>query len=583
MKYWTTVFRILGDTAHLIQDSAQPQHTRNEPHGSDHAAEYEAFIDARANGDLEFTFNDPKTGIGIKTTTLPPLVFEPDYPIPTFRNFTDYWSTERGSAPRTSSTTVGRGISDYSSRGFLTPGSGLQASDYPSPPTSLSAYTIVEETPLSNSDCGYFKPEAGDPTPASWRYAKISVPDVLVGASAPIRMQSEGSFDKYLLKKAVQKRHFGFNECTWNDRANLLLPRAVAYTAGIVNYFFRGKMEIKLPDEGVYAVIDHADTLSNCKDDCGFKKVKAKVKNTTPAIIESGFGTSFQQDMVNGVLVAVAKFHRNTCYKPDLSGEWVQAFSTPATAPGQFSVLLTNQWRDCRSAKEEIAVSKPTSGVNLAAGVEGTFSFDFETAIPINATDLYLQIVYRGKLGDEEDAVAVQTIDISEPNYAVFASSYSVFPPPNDAANNPTPNAINFGGTLSASCVPFNIATEDRVGGSTPWCRVAYIVGTENYRTTANSVCARVTKSLKPALVQIDEVTGNYADPDQMTRASNLWNMRIFDSTAGRFQVARCDDASGTSSLSVIESGMRWGRNDTTGGSGVDLSKPAVKMPVLNF
>jgi hypothetical protein len=27
MKYWTTVFRMLGDTAHLIQDSAQPQHS----------------------------------------------------------------------------------------------------------------------------------------------------------------------------------------------------------------------------------------------------------------------------------------------------------------------------------------------------------------------------------------------------------------------------------------------------------------------------------------------------------------------------------------------------------------------------
>lgn len=30
LAYWATVFRALGDVAHLIQDMAQPQHTRND-------------------------------------------------------------------------------------------------------------------------------------------------------------------------------------------------------------------------------------------------------------------------------------------------------------------------------------------------------------------------------------------------------------------------------------------------------------------------------------------------------------------------------------------------------------------------
>jgi hypothetical protein len=30
--YWATTFRALGDLVHMIQDMAQPQHTRNEPH-----------------------------------------------------------------------------------------------------------------------------------------------------------------------------------------------------------------------------------------------------------------------------------------------------------------------------------------------------------------------------------------------------------------------------------------------------------------------------------------------------------------------------------------------------------------------
>ena len=44
--YWATVFRSLGDVMHLLQDQAQPQHTRNEGHGKSNKG-YEEYIDAR--------------------------------------------------------------------------------------------------------------------------------------------------------------------------------------------------------------------------------------------------------------------------------------------------------------------------------------------------------------------------------------------------------------------------------------------------------------------------------------------------------------------------------------------------------
>ena len=54
-------------------------------------------------------------------------------------------------------------------------------------------------------------------------------------------------------------------------------------------------------------------------------------------------------------------------------------------------------------------------------GINGNWQsvvFDFSrTVIPINATDVFLQIVYRGPLGDEGDAIVVTTKDISEPTY----------------------------------------------------------------------------------------------------------------------------------------------------------------------
>ncbi|BCO30781.1 hypothetical protein TspCOW1_08840 [Thiohalobacter sp. COW1] len=48
--YWATTFRALGDVLHLIQDMAQPQHTRNDLHNTDYGhgeRVYEKYTNAR--------------------------------------------------------------------------------------------------------------------------------------------------------------------------------------------------------------------------------------------------------------------------------------------------------------------------------------------------------------------------------------------------------------------------------------------------------------------------------------------------------------------------------------------------------
>ena len=45
-------------------------------------------------------------------------------------------------------------------------------------------------------------------------------------------------------------------------------------------------------------------------------------------------------------------------------------------------------------------------------------TFDFGSdPIPVNATDLFVQVVYRGPLGDEQDGIAVGMYDVREPSY----------------------------------------------------------------------------------------------------------------------------------------------------------------------
>lgn len=389
--YWAATFRALGDVLHLNQDSAQPQHTRNEAHGLGHAAVYEKYVDARAAGATEFVF-DSEGKVTAATGQLPALSLNNIYPIPQFNRYSDYWSTDRDSA----SITAGRGLADYSSRGFFTPGKNLgnTYSGFPSPTNDEAVYRITTDTPQFPGDCtGY----AGRVT-----YAKGDMPaDFIAGATGTTRYAS----------RSLLATQWTLNRCVFDDRIDLLIPRAVAYSAGLIDYFFRGQLTVKPTPQGVFAVIDQLPPLSGSN---GFTKIKAQLHNSTPDIATPG-GPAVQA-MTSGILVAVAKFYRDTCFSPGTGGVHLLP---PPGAPV------------CRSANEEILVSTPLrvpadtaipSGA--APAVTVTLNFDPANPIPVNATDLSLQFVYRGVLGTETDAVVVQTVNVSEPTLITTSNDF---------------------------------------------------------------------------------------------------------------------------------------------------------------
>ena len=212
-------------------------------------------------------------------------------------------------------------------------------------------------------------------------------------------------------------RQATLNHYNYAEQARLLLPRAVAYSAGLLDYFFRGKLEIALPDEGVYAARDYGTGI--CKDACGFELVKVKLTNDTPG-----------EAMGPGVVVAVAKFHRNSCYRADLSGD-----------PGGPNFTGGS----CRNPEEEVVVSSARAVASMATGATQTFAFDFkQRPIPINATDVTLQVVFRGKLGNEDDAVAVTTRNIAEPSYLALenATDYRYTPATDSYAPSGAPSVF---------------------------------------------------------------------------------------------------------------------------------------------
>jgi hypothetical protein len=78
----------------------------------------------------------------------------------------------------------------------------------------------------------------------------------------------------------------------------------------------------------------------------------------------------------------------------------------------------------CRSVEEEIVVSDVNGSRAIYNGTDPRsaqdLTFTFPVQLPINAWDVVLQVVYRGLLGAEGDAVVVATKDISEPTFVAF-------------------------------------------------------------------------------------------------------------------------------------------------------------------
>ncbi len=213
--YWATTFRALGDAVHLVQDMAQPQHTRNDAHPG---SVFEGWIDARALGAPVYTlFRGSETA---------PLLDYGDHPIPRFDRYSHYWST--GSS--------GLGLADYSNREFFTEDTNLgsaEALQYPSPDSALTAYQ-KETVPLS----------VGVNFAAEVSFLRGTVRDRLTGAEDSIRMTTESVFDAWAGLGIVPiDTQYTMNRHVYDDQVRLLVPRAVAYSAGLIDYFFRGRID----------------------------------------------------------------------------------------------------------------------------------------------------------------------------------------------------------------------------------------------------------------------------------------------------------------------------------------------------
>lgn len=386
-RQWATTFDAVGRIVHLIQDMAQPQHVRNDIHFTlgpatdfvlTNYSRYERYTDEQAAA-LTYT--------GYQFVRLP-----------LWRKF---WTE-----------TNGKGLAQFTNKNFVSQNTILndegQPGFYPNPrfpDTTLSDAVVTNPTNYR-----------GDPIldPNGVPYTNISVrylSNNYIDAYNPSLSETNPRLAVYSRFDFVHAQQTGQGVLTMDNEvyksaAAILAPRAVGYSAGLINYFFRGRLEISPPAEGVYALVDHSLAAANTKDTGGFRTIKLKVKNVTP---EATGQPGIEPIGAGGSLYAVVKFRRNNCYEP------IKLLGQPG-APAYSA--------SCKSTDEEIAVSDPQTAVpadiNSASGQAATFLFQSQNVVPINATDVYLQVVYRGPLGEEADAVVAATKDVSEPSFYNF-------------------------------------------------------------------------------------------------------------------------------------------------------------------
>lgn len=480
---WATTFRALGDVIHLLQDAAQPQHTRNDRH-DDHfnpgvRQGFEPFTNYRAIGDAALSGPNPTGGqvfvrglvsdeSKLFSQFLTPLPGISSYPPPSFGTPLRFFTTR--AAGDTSSTPPDSryGMADYSNRGFFTPGTvpGFDSSlpgafVYPRPDPTLTGFT-TQTMPCA------FLPQLRSQAVTCTTYFH-TVPDPAQSGRSDVTtaqpLLAEGIWKGFL---GGTKNQYTLSPQIFQAMGNLTVPRAIAYSAGILNYFFRGNLTVSAPPDKIVAVLNQgAQHTMNAQgypcvgtatnDGCpifGFQSVRVSVlnttlvtpMNTTPTLTETGTNTSVPQNLsatlsgdphdpnfAGPYLLAVARYHRNTCYKPDLTGERQQAYATPPTT-GIITEPTCSAGQVVRTAYQEVSVSKSmamsAAALNATTAFEVHFDFSADP-IPVNATDLFITVVYRGPMGGngyvEPDAIALGTLDVREPTFAAFWNNTDYF------------------------------------------------------------------------------------------------------------------------------------------------------------
>jgi hypothetical protein len=397
-------FRILGQLMHVVADLGSPPHTRDDAHLLGDGLE--TFMGDPLNAGLITGLVRPDPGL-LRAPTADAIARVP---------IARLWDADRYDGTNPPDTVTGAlfGLAEFTSANFFSDDT-MAPRAFANPELPLPALDRLVPGPI----------EVYPPTGSRRQYLTKT------GDGVPVtHMVAEGLFSR--VTPPFVTRHV-LDDLVFGDYAAHLLPRAIGYASALVDYFFRGRLEIAPPDRHVYGLTGFREGNAGA-----FTRLRFKVRNVSVL----GSDPTLPEDVPAGQageLRAVVRYRTaagvNLLVRPeaDLSAPLVAA-SAPQT------VTLTRDFTE--------------------------LNFDFSNSpIPTNAADIFLTVVYRGPLGLEQDAVAVGGKDLFEPDsipivnatdYDCFngslapVSDFTQFPPfdpfrPFDSSN-PQPRDVNADG-----------------------------------------------------------------------------------------------------------------------------------------
>ena len=222
----------LGHQIHLIQDMSQPSHVRNDAHPEDFIGSFLPFrwlerleSWASENQPLARTFMNqpavfPTMGLNTSVNGLVPI--------------TALWDTDTYTVTSTNPLTgTDVGLAEYTNANFFsddTINSSQPRHQFPFPSVNMQDYVLcADQSP------------PGSLATRRWYISRSACPQD--PQQGPIDHFLAGSFlpspQPTLISPTSQ-----MDSRVYEDYARQLLPRAVGYSAGLLNYFFRGQLKV---------------------------------------------------------------------------------------------------------------------------------------------------------------------------------------------------------------------------------------------------------------------------------------------------------------------------------------------------
>lgn len=388
----TDSFRALGQVMHLVSDMSVPEHTRDNSHIRSKTIEpwleevlnpeTKTNLYAKYSAQMSNALNNP---IAPDPSLLQQAGLFPGAPIP-IANLFDFEKYTNSSNP--SVTTSGPiGLAEYSNANFFSINTIFKDYNYPSEADVIE----FSETDTATGEKKTF-----------------------ISSSEVSHLAQTNVFYKYLVF-GKSKGYTLEDDRIHADYMDKLIPRAVGYAGALIDYFYRGSIELTLPARGVYAL---------AAPDGTFNEIRVKARNNTA----SG------EEMTNGTFQLVVKYRL-------AQSDPFQSVAVES-GPEQYIVLPE------KSITPTTTISR-TSSTELVFDLTASLT-DFKS-IPLWATDVYLQVVFKGQLGNETGAVVVGFKDISEPT-------------PIDVVNNMDHTCINNSYLLAGSPEAITAADTDHNG-----------------------------------------------------------------------------------------------------------------------